>query len=52
MSTVLNGFLDAGFVIVGVAEPSLALLVLKQYPQLEYELRVPNFMIYGLDKPS
>jgi 2-polyprenyl-3-methyl-5-hydroxy-6-metoxy-1,4-benzoquinol methylase len=52
LSTYLNGFLDAGFVITRVVEPSVALSDLKQYPELEDELRVPNFIIYVLDKPS
>ena len=45
LSTYLNGFLDAGFVIARVVEPSVALSDLKQYPELEDELRVPNFII-------
>lgn len=52
LSTYLNGFLDAGFVIARVVEPSVALSDLKQYPELEDELRVPNFIIYVLDKPT
>ncbi len=51
LSTYLNGFLDAGFVIARVLEPSVAPSELKQYPELEDELRVPNFIIYVLDKP-
>jgi tRNA(Arg) A34 adenosine deaminase TadA len=51
LSTYLNGFLDAGFVIARVVEPSVAESDLKQYPELEDELRVPNLIIYVLDKP-
>jgi SAM-dependent methyltransferase len=52
LSTYLNGFLDAGFVITRVVEPTVAISDLKQYPELEDELRVPNFIVYVLDKPS
>jgi SAM-dependent methyltransferase len=52
LSTYLNDFLDTGFVITRVVEPSVTLLDLKQYPELEDELRVPNFIIYVLDKPT
>ncbi len=51
LSTYLNGFLDAGFVITRVLEPSVTSTDLQQYPELEDELRVPNFIIYVLDKP-
>ena len=52
LSTYLNGFLEAGFVLVRVIEPTVAISDLKQYPELEDELRVPNFIIYVLGKPS
>jgi 2-polyprenyl-3-methyl-5-hydroxy-6-metoxy-1,4-benzoquinol methylase len=52
LSTYLDGFLEAGFVLARVVEPTVALSDLKQYPELEDELRVPNFIIYVLDKPS
>jgi SAM-dependent methyltransferase len=52
LSTYLNGFLDAGFVLARVVEPSVALSDLEQNPELEDELRVPNFIIYVLDKPT
>ncbi len=51
LSTYLDGFLDAGFVITRLVEPTVARSDLKQYPELEDELRVPNFIIYVLDKP-
>ncbi|MEJ2757048.1 MAG: class I SAM-dependent methyltransferase [Anaerolineales bacterium] len=51
LSTYLNGFLDAGFVIKRILEPTVSLSNLKRYPELEDELRVPNFIIYVLDKP-
>jgi SAM-dependent methyltransferase len=51
LSTYLDGFLDAGFVITRVVEPTVAQSDLQQYPELEDELRVPNFIVYVLDKP-
>jgi ubiquinone/menaquinone biosynthesis C-methylase UbiE len=52
LSTYLNGFLDAGFIITRVVEPSAALSDLRQYPELDDELRVPNFIIYVLTRPA
>ena len=51
LSTYLNGFLEVGFVLTRVVEPTVALTDVKEYPELEDELRVPNFIIYVLDKP-
>ena len=52
LSTYLNGFMDAGFVVKRVIEPSIAPSDLGQYPELEDELRVPNFIVYVLEKPA
>lgn len=51
LSTYLRGFLDAGFSIVDVTEPTVTEAHLKIYPQLDDELRVPNFIVYALRKP-
>jgi len=51
LSTYLEGFLSAGFIIEKVAEPTVSSEKLCNYPQLEDELRVPNFIIYILRKP-
>jgi SAM-dependent methyltransferase len=51
LSTYLRGFLDAGFSIVDVMEPTVTEAQLKIYPRLDDELRVPNFIIYALRKP-
>ena len=51
LSTYLRGFLDAGFVVNDVMEPTVTQAQLKAYPQLNDELRVPNFIIYVLRKP-
>jgi SAM-dependent methyltransferase len=52
LSTYLRGFLDAGFEIADVIEPSVTKDQLKDYPQLDDELRVPNFIVYALRKPD
>jgi SAM-dependent methyltransferase len=51
LSTYLCGFLDAGFRIEGIVEPTITKEHLTLYPELDDELRVPNFIIYKLRKP-
>ena len=51
LSTYVRGFLKAGFIMVDLIEPTLAEDELKDYPQLDDELRVPNFIIYVLKRP-
>jgi SAM-dependent methyltransferase len=51
LSTCISGFIDAGFCIEGVIEPSITEERLALYPELVDELRVPNFIIYILHKP-
>ena len=50
LSTYISGFLDAGFNIEGIVEPTVNSEQLKDYPELDDELRVPNFIIYILKK--
>lgn len=50
LSTYIRGFLDAGFTIGGVVEPTVTEEHLKVYTELDDELRVPNFIIYILLK--
>ena len=50
LSTYISGFLNAGFTIEGIVEPTVIGEQLKDYPELEDELRVPNFIIYILKK--
>lgn len=52
ISTYLNGFLEAGFTIAKVIEPTVEISDLEQYPELEDEPRVPTFIIYVMDKPK
>jgi len=51
LSTYVRGFLDAGFTIEGLVEPTVTPEHLALYPELDDELRVPNFIIYKLRKP-
>lgn len=50
LSTYVSGFLNAGFSIEGIVEPTVTSEQLKKYPELDDELRVPNFIIYILKK--
>jgi SAM-dependent methyltransferase len=51
LSTYVDGFLNTGFSITGIIEPTVIEEHLIAYPELEDELRVPNFIIYKLKKP-
>ena len=51
LSTYVRSFLDAGFRIEDIIEPSLAPEQLETYPELADEIRVPNFIVYKLRKP-
>lgn len=51
LSTYVQGFLSAGFVLDDLIEPSVTEDQLEDYPQLDDEMRVPNFIIYVLKKP-
>lgn len=51
LSTYVRGFLCAGFILVDLIEPTVSEDELKDYPQLDDELRVPNFIIYVLKRP-
>ncbi len=50
LSTYVRGFLTAGFCLVDLIEPTVTEQELKQYPQLDDEMRVPNFIVYILEK--
>ena len=51
LATYMRGFLDAGFAIEDLVEPTVTPEQLALYPELDDELRVPNFIIYLLRKP-
>lgn len=50
LSTYVRGFLWAGFTIEDIIEPTVSPEMVAKYPELEDELRVPNFIIYVLRK--
>ena len=50
LSTYVRGFVSAGFALVDMVEPTVTEQQLEEYPQLDDELRVPNFIIYVLKK--
>lgn len=50
LETYVNGFLEAGFLLERLIEPTVAPQQLQAYPDLDDELRVPNFIIYVLRK--
>jgi len=52
LSTYVRAFLDACFQIADIVEPTVTQAQLKVYPQLDDELRVPNFIVYVLGKPG
>ena len=45
LSTYINNFIRTGFVIKEIIEPTVAVEHLKEYPDLDDELRVPNFIV-------
>jgi 2-polyprenyl-3-methyl-5-hydroxy-6-metoxy-1,4-benzoquinol methylase len=51
LSTYINNFIKTGFVIKGIVEPTVTVDQLNEYPDLDDELRVPNFIVYVLQKP-
>jgi ubiquinone/menaquinone biosynthesis C-methylase UbiE len=52
LSTYLRAYRCAGFVIEAIIEPSVDAENLKRFPDLEDELRVPNFIVTVLEKPA
>jgi len=52
LSTYINSFIKTGFIIKQVIEPTVNKKILSEYPDLDDELRVPNFIVYVLEKPQ
>lgn len=52
LSTYIRSYRQAGFVIEDIVEPTLGAAGLERFPELDDELRVPNFIILVLSKPS
>jgi ubiquinone/menaquinone biosynthesis C-methylase UbiE len=51
LSTYIRGYRRAGFAIEEIIEPTVEAENLKRFPELDDELRVPNFIIVVLTKP-
>ena len=51
LSTYMDSFLNAGFILKRIVEPTVTADQLASYPELDDELRVPNFIVYTLKKP-
>jgi len=47
----VNGFRKSGFLIDDIIEPSVDAEGLARFRELADELRVPNFIIFVLEKP-
>jgi ubiquinone/menaquinone biosynthesis C-methylase UbiE len=52
LATYVRGFLKAGFILEDIIEPTVSAEMVERYPELDDELRVPNFIIYILKKPQ
>ena len=51
LSTYVRGFIKTGFVLQDLVEPTLTEAQLVKFPELSDEIRVPNFIVYVLEKP-
>ncbi len=51
LSSYISAFLDSGFILEGISEPTPSAEQLAAHPNFEDEFRVPNFIIYELKKP-
>jgi ubiquinone/menaquinone biosynthesis C-methylase UbiE len=52
LSTYIRGYRQAGFAIDEIIEPTVSAENLERYPELDDELRVPNFIILILNKTA
>jgi hypothetical protein len=52
LATYTDAFLRAGFAIERIAEPTVDAADVKAWPELDDELRVPNFILYALRRPG
>jgi hypothetical protein len=52
LSTYIRGYRRAGFAIEEILEPSVDAENLQRFPELDDELRVPNFIIVVLQKTA
>ena len=50
LSNCIRTYIKAGFVLEDLIEPTVSQEALELYPELDDELRVPNFIVYVLRK--
>ena len=51
LSSYVSAFLEAGFMLEGICEPTPSKAQLIEHPEFEDEFRAPNFIVYKLKKP-
>ena len=51
LSSYITAFLESGFVLEGLQEPTPSAAQLTAHPTFDDEYRVPNFILYALRKP-
>ena len=51
LSSYVSAFLEAGFAIEGLHEPTPSEAQLTEHPEFDDEFRAPNFIVYTLMKP-
>jgi ubiquinone/menaquinone biosynthesis C-methylase UbiE len=52
LSTYVQAYRESGFAIEGIIEPTVEMENRARYPELDDELRVPNFIIFILNKAA
>ncbi len=52
ISSYVSAFLEAGYTLEGIHEPTPSEAQLAEHPEFEDEFRAPNFIIYALGKPD
>ena len=52
LSSYVSAFLESGFVLEGISEPTPSPEQLAAHPEWEDEYRAPNFIIFELKKPA
>jgi hypothetical protein len=52
LSTYIRAYRQTGFTIEEIIEPTVVAENLQRFPELDDELRVPNFIIVVLGKPA
>jgi hypothetical protein len=51
LQTCVDAYRRAGFTLERIVEPTITAEQLEQWPELDDELRVPNFIVHALARP-